>query len=322
MAKNGKKSGRKRDSDDVERLFAREGAEVLVTQAPNAPEIAVGKIVFDLDNPYLPEEIEIDAITSGGYPYSEQLKEKTYLEELRVLQIELVKLQKWVNDTGQRIVILLEGRDAAGKGGTVSTFREFMNPRSARGVALSKPSDIERGQWYFQRYVAQLPTRGEIVLFDRSWYNRGVVEPVMGFCTPEEAELFLDEVPVFERLLIKDGIVLVKFWLDIGREEQLKRFHDRRHDPLKIWKLSPVDLKALGMWDQFTAARDHMVKATDTDDSPWVIVHANDKRRAHLNCIRYVLSQVDYERKNPAAIGEIDDKILGRGLKFLRHKDK
>ena len=196
-----------------------------------------------------------------------------------------------------------------------------MNPRSARHVALSKPSDVERGQWYFQRYANELPTKGEIVLFDRSWYNRGVVEPVMGFCTADEADLFLSEVPSFERMLIHEGVVLVKIWLDIGREMQLKRFHDRRHDPLRIWKLSPVDLKALGMWDQYTLARDRMLKATHSDLSPWIIVRSNDKKRARLNAIRYVLGLLDYDRKNLAAIGDIDGKILGKGPKFLKDKD-
>ena len=305
----------------VELIAAREGAAVLATQAPDAPPITLGKVTFDLDNPYLPEEIEMEALGSGGYPYKESLKEKPYLEELRVLQIELVKLQKWANDAGQRIVVLLEGRDVAGKGGTISTFLEYMNPRSARHVALTKPSDVERGQWYFQRYVKELPTKGEIVFFDRSWYNRAVVEPVMGFCTAEESDLFLEEVPHFERMLIHDGIVLIKIWLDIGREMQLKRFHDRRHDPLRIWKLSPVDLKALGMWDQYTAARDQMLKASHSDLSPWIVVRSNDKKRARLNAIRYLLSRLDYDRKNLAAIGEIDDKILGKGPKFLKIKN-
>lgn len=323
MAKGGKKpTGPGRHwTSNVELIAAREGAAVLATQAPDAPPITFGNMIFDLDNPYLPEEIEKNALSSGGYPYDSELKSKIYLEQLRLLQIELVKMQKWVNDQGKRVVVLFEGRDAAGKGGTIATFLEYMNPRSARHVALTKPSDVERGQWYFQRYVNELPTKGEIVLFDRSWYNRGVVEPVMGFCTPEEADLFLAEVPNFERMLIHEGIVLVKIWLDIGREMQLNRFHDRRHDPLRIWKLSPVDLKALGMWDQYTTARDRMLKATHSDVSPWIIVRSNDKKRARLNAIRHVLGLLDYDRKNLAAIGDIDDKILGKGLKFLKGKD-
>jgi polyphosphate kinase 2 len=323
MAKNVRKPANqgKRRVSNIEMIAAREGAAVLATQAPDAPPITFGKMVFDLDNPYLPEEIEHNALASGGYPYDEELKSKLYLEQLRLLQIELVKMQKWVNDQGKRIVVLFEGRDAAGKGGTIATFLEYMNPRSARHVALTKPSDVERGQWYFQRYANELPTRGEIVLFDRSWYNRGVVEPVMGFCSPEETDLFLSEVPNFERMLIHEGIVLVKIWLDIGREMQLKRFHDRRHDPLRIWKLSPVDLKALAMWDQYTVARDRMLKATHSDVSPWIVVRSNDKKRARLNAIRHVLGLIDYDRKNLAAIGDIDDRILGKGPKFLKDKD-
>jgi polyphosphate kinase 2 len=323
MAKSTKKptNSNKRWTSNVELMAAREGAAVLATQAPNAPPITFGKMIFDLDNPYLPEEIEKNALSSGDYPYEGEMKGKVYLEQLRLLQIELVKMQKWCNDQGKRVVVLFEGRDAAGKGGTIGTFLEFMNPRSARHVALSKPSDVERGQWYFQRYANELPTKGEIVLFDRSWYNRGVVEPVMGFCTADEADLFLSEVPSFERMLIHEGVVLVKIWLDIGREMQLKRFHDRRHDPLRIWKLSPVDLKALGMWDQYTLARDRMLKATHSDLSPWIIVRSNDKKRARLNAIRYVLGLLDYDRKNLAAIGDIDGKILGKGPKFLKDKD-
>ena len=323
MAKSTKKptNSNKRWTSNVELMAAREGAAVLATQAPNAPPITFGKMIFDLDNPYLPEEIEKNALSSGDYPYEGEMKGKVYLEQLRLLQIELVKMQKWCNDQGKRVVVLFEGRDAAGKGGTIGTFLEFMNPRSARLVALSKPSDVERGQWYFQRYANELPTKGEIVLFDRSWYNRGVVEPVMGFCTADEADLFLSEVPSFERMLIHEGVVLVKIWLDIGREMQLKRFHDRRHDPLRIWKLSPVDLKALGMWDQYTLARDRMLKATHSDLSPWIIVRSNDKKRARLNAIRYVLGLLDYDRKNLAAIGDIDGKILGKGPKFLKDKD-
>ena len=323
MAKSTKKptNSNKRWTSNVELMAAREGAAVLATQAPNAPPITFGKMIFDLDNPYLPEEIEKNALSSGDYPYEGEMKGKVYLEQLRLLQIELVKMQKWCNDQGKRVVVLFEGRDAAGKGGTIGTFLEFMNPRSARHVALSKPSDVERGQWYFQRYANELPTKGEIVLFDRSWYNRAGVEPVMGFCTADEADLFLSEVPSFERMLIHEGVVLVKIWLDIGREMQLKRFHDRRHDPLRIWKLSPVDLKALGMWDQYTLARDRMLKATHSDLSPWIIVRSNDKKRARLNAIRYVLGLLDYDRKNLAAIGDIDGKILGKGPKFLKDKD-
>jgi polyphosphate kinase 2 len=310
----------KKHKDDAEgsngALAAREGAAVLQAQAPEAPPISIRSVDFDLDDPHLPREIEEHALTSGGYPYSETLKERTYDEELRLLQIELVKLQAWVVATGARILMLFEGRDAAGKGGAIGTFRQYMNPRSARDVALPKPSDAERGQWYFQRYVAQLPTRGEIVMFDRSWYNRAVVEPVMGFCTEAETETFLKQVGPFEAMLAGDGIVLVKFWLEIGREMQLKRFHDRRHDPLKIWKLSPVDIKALQKWDEYTLARDRMLAASHTDVAPWTVIRGNDKRRARLNAIRHVLGRVDYGGKSPEAIGQVDERIIGSGRAF------
>lgn len=325
---NGKSGGREARSADASpdatilpvdpaEAAVREGAAVLSDQAPEAPEIRVGGVRFDLDEPELPKQIAKNALSSGGYPYPDDIKTKTYEEQLRLLQIELVKLQKWVNDSGARIVLLFEGRDAAGKGGAIETFRAYMNPRSARSVALAKPSDVERGQWYFQRYAAQLPTRGEIVLFDRSWYNRGAVERVMGFCTEAESDIFLREAPQFERMLVDDGVVLVKFWLDIGREMQLKRFHDRRHDPLKIWKLSPVDIKALGMWDEYTVARDRMLAATHTPEAPWTVILANDKKRTRLNAIRHVLNRVDYAGKAPDVIGETDPNLVGSGPEIL-----
>ncbi|MDQ3558483.1 MAG: polyphosphate kinase 2 [Pseudomonadota bacterium] len=272
---------------------------------------------FDLDAPKLPAAIKKAALASGGYPYSENLDKDVYEDELRRLQIELVKLLGWQGDTGARAVLLFEGRDAAGKGGTIKAIREHLNPRHARIVALAKPSDREAGQWYFQRYAAEMPAAGEMVLFDRSWHNRGVVEPVMGFCTPEEAERFLAEAPDFERMLVRDGIRLFKFWLTIGREMQLKRFHDRRHDPLKAWKISPVDIAAIAKWDEFTAARDRMIAATHTEHAPWVVVRSNDKRRAHLALIRHVLRSVDYAGRDLGPIGEVDPRILGLGPEAL-----
>ena len=204
------------------------------------------------------------------------------------------------------------------RGGTIFSIRAYLNPRSARLVALPKPTEAEAGQWYFQRYVAHFPTAGEIVLFDRSWYNRGVVEPVMGFCTPKQCKTFLDEVPHFEGLLVDDRIHLFKFWLNIGQEMQLKRFHDRRHDPLKIWKLSPMDIAAPTKWDEFTEARDRMLKKTHTKHAPWTVVNSNDKRRARINVMRHILLSIDYEGRDKKAIGEIDHKILGKGLDFIR----
>ena len=272
---------------------------------------------FDIDNPDLPGWVAEKELTSDGFPYHERLKKKSYKRDLERLQIELVKALAWTRQSGERVCILFEGRDAAGKGGAIKAFRENLNPRYARIVALTAPDDKERGEWYFQRYAAQLPTAGEIVLFDRSWYNRGVVEPVMGFCTKAESERFLDTVPDFERMLVRDGIHLFKFWLNIGRETQLKRFHDRRHDPLKIWKISPVDLKAIDAYDDFTKARDEMIAATHKKTAPWMVVRANDKRRARLELIRHVLLALPYQDKDNGAIGQPDPKIIGAGPAFL-----
>ena len=247
-----------------------------------------------------------------------KLGNKDYERELKELHVELVKLQIWQQKSGARVMSIFEGRDAAGKGGSINAVKMNMNPRSARIVALTKPTETERGQWYFQRYVSTFPTSGEFVLFDRSWYNRAGVEPVMGFCTPEQYDAFMKTVNRFEKLIVHDGIHFFKFYLDIGREMQLKRFHDRRHDPLKIWKLSPMDIAALNKWDDYTAKRDEMLKETHTDHAPWTVVRGNDKRRARLNLIRHILSSLDYEGKDKGAIGEVDDKIIGSGPGFLK----
>ena len=280
---------------------------------PDAPkveiEISGEKHEFDLDDPKLPKWIKSNALASGGFPYSEKLDEAVYSAQLDMLQEELVKVQYWLQETGGRVVALYEGRDSAGKGGSIEAFRENLNPRYVRTVALSKPSDVEAGQWYFQRYASHLPTRGEIVLFDRSWYNRAGVEPVMGFCTPEQYESFLQAAPHFESMLVDDGIHLFKFWINIGREMQLKRFHDRRHSPLRVWKLSPVDIRALEKWDAYSHARDVLLKRCHTPRAPWTVIRGNDKRRARLNSIRTVLNALDYDGKNPERIGEIDPKI-------------
>lgn len=265
---------------------------------------------FDLDNPDLPASIKKNALKSGGFPYDEKLGRDEYDTQLYALQKQLVLLQAHMAKEGERIVLVFEGRDAAGKGGTIKTILENLNPRYNLIAALPKPNDRERTQWYFQRYVEWLPAAGEMVLFDRSWYNRAGVEPVMGFCTPEQTELFLDEAPEFEKRLTRDGVHLFKFWLSIGREMQLKRFHDRRHDPLKIWKLSPIDIEALSKWDAYSAARDTMLKRTDSKHSPWTVIRANDKRRLRLNVIRTVLNGFEYEGKDRRAIGKIDDKIV------------
>jgi polyphosphate kinase len=272
---------------------------------------------FDIDDPVLPDWAAKEALSSGGYPYDKKLKQDVYDEELKGLQIELVKVQYWLQATGGRVMALFEGRDAAGKGGTIHSILSYMNPRSARSVALTKPTETEQGQWYFQRYIAEFPSAGEFVLFDRSWYNRAVVEPVMGFCTEEQYQHFMEQAPRFEKLIQQDNIHFFKFWLDIGREMQIMRFHDRRHDPLKVWKLSPMDIAALNRWDDYTAKRDRMLKETHSKEAPWTVVKSNDKRRARLNAIRHILLSLDYEGKDLKVIGEIDDKILGKAPAML-----
>ncbi|MQB44264.1 polyphosphate kinase 2 [Rhizobium sp. ICMP 5592] len=274
--------------------------------------------IFDVDDPVLPDWIDEEALASGGYPYKKKLKDEEYLEELEKLQIELIKVQFWLQSTGKRVMALFEGRDAAGKGGSIAATSAHMNPRLARVVALTKPTDREAGQWYFQRYVAQFPTAGEFVLFDRSWYNRAGVEPVMGFCTPKQYEQFLKQAPRMERLIVQDDILFFKFYLDIGREMQLKRFHDRRHDPRAVWKLSSMDIAALTKWKDYSEKRDRMLKDTHTDYAPWTVIRANDKRRARLNLIRHILLTLDYDGKDEKVIGEIDGKILGSGAQVLK----
>lgn len=248
----------------------------------------------------------------GGYPYKNRYPAKLYEKELFALQVELLKMQEHIKKTGGRMIIIFEGRDTAGKGGTIRRFVENLNPRGARIVALSKPSDVERGQWYFQRYVTQLPNPGEICFFDRSWYNRAVVEPVMGFCRQDQTELFLKEVQYFEQSLVNHGIIFVKLWLSISQEEQLRRFHERKVNPLKHWKLSPVDLASIDKWDDYTEAARRMFQASNTAHAPWLVIRNEDKRRGRINAIRAVLSQVDYANKNEDHIGHVDPLIVGR----------
>ncbi|NDW43472.1 polyphosphate kinase 2 [Ruegeria sp. PrR005] len=252
-----------------------------------------------------------DDILSKTYPYDEEMSSKAYDRAIHDLQIELVKMQAWVKETGARIAIVLEGRDAAGKGGTISRFRGNLNPRGARVVALSKPTDTERTQWYFQRYIQHLPSAGEIVFFDRSWYNRGVVEHVFGWCSPEAREYFFRQALPFEHALIEDGIQLFKFWLNVGRAEQLRRFLAREKDPLKQWKLSPVDIQGLDKWDDYTAAIGETLTRSHSDRSPWTIIRSDDKKRARLAAIQTVLSAIDYDGKDDKAIGQVDTKICG-----------
>ncbi len=250
-------------------------------------------------------------ILGGRYPHGERLARKVYDKDYEKLQIELVKLQAWVRDSGTRIAMVFEGRDAAGKGGTIGRLRENLNPRGARVVALSKPTETEQGEWYFQRYVKHMPTAGEIVFFDRSWYNRGVVEPVFGFCTPKQREHFFAQVNPFEEMLVEDGIHLFKFWLNVGRAEQLRRMLARESDPLKQWKLSMIDVKGLPLWDAYSTAILDTLTRSHTKAAPWTVIRSDDKRRARLNAMRVVLSAFDYPQKDPKAIGQIDQSICG-----------
>ena len=250
-------------------------------------------------------------ILSAAYPHSERMPRKAYEQDLYNLQIELVKLQAWAKDSGARIAILFEGRDAAGKGGTIKRFRENLNPRGARVVALSKPSDVEKTEWYFQRYIDHLPAGGEIVFFDRSWYNRGVVEKVFDFCTDDQREHFFAQTPDFEKMLVEEGIHLFKFWLNVGRAEQLRRFMKRESDPLKHWKLSWIDVEGLKRWDAYTDAIGETLTRTHTDAAPWTVIRSDDKRRARIAAIRQVLNSIDYTRKDDKALGQIDPKVSG-----------
>ncbi|MDX6762852.1 polyphosphate kinase 2 [Streptomyces sp. F8] len=246
-----------------------------------------------------------------NYPYARRIGRREYERTKRVLQIELLKLQRWVHDTGARLVVVCEGRDAAGKGGTIQRFTERLNPRGARIVALDRPTEREAGQWYFQRYVPHLPAAGEIVFFDRSWYNRAGVEKVMGFCTPEQSEQFLRQCPAFEAMLVEDGILLVKFWFSVSRAEQRTRFAIRQVDPVRQWKLSPTDLASLDLWDAYTTAKVEMFRATDTARAPWTVVKTNDKRRGRLEAMRSLLWRIDYDRKDETAVGRPDTLIVG-----------
>jgi polyphosphate kinase len=251
------------------------------------------------------------------YPYDERLSREDYERQKRLLQIELLKLQYWVKNTGQRIVVLFEGRDAAGKGGTINRFTEHLNPRGARVVALEKPSERESTQWYFQRYIAHLPAAGEIVLFDRSWYNRAGVEHVMGFTDPREYMEFLRETPDLERMWVRSGIHVVKLWFSVSRAEQRTRFVIRQVDPVRQWKLSPMDLASLNKWDEYTEAKETMFFYTDTADCPWTVIKSNDKKRARLEAMRYVLSRFDYPDRDDDVVGEPDPLVVGTAASIL-----
>jgi len=257
----------------------------------------------------------------GEYPYKERLDRKTYEREKQALQVELLKVQHWVQETGQKYILLFEGRDAAGKGGTIKRFTEHLNPRSARVVALNKPTDEERGLWFFQRYVKHLPTAGEIVLYDRSWYNRAGVERVMDFCAPNEYLEFMRQTPEFERMLTRSGIRLFKYWFSVTQEEQKRRFDSRETDPLKRWKLSPIDRASLDKWDDYTEAKEAMFFYTDTADAPWTVVRSNDKKRARLNCMRHFLSKLDYPDKDETVARPPDPNITHQADQVIHNTD-
>nr|WP_306456460.1 polyphosphate kinase 2 [Maliponia aquimaris] len=261
------------------------------------------------------------AFESGEYPYVDRLSRRTYEREKARLQAELLKVQLWAQDTGQKFVLIFEGRDAAGKGGTIKRFTEHLNPRTARVVALNKPTEQERGQWYFQRYVQHLPTSGEIVLYDRSWYNRAGVERVMGFCEPNDYLEFMRQTPDFEQMLVRSGIHLYKYWFSVTQDEQRRRFASRETDPLKQWKLSPIDMASLGKWDDYTEAKEAMFFYTDTADAPWTVIKSDDKKRARLNCMRHFLSTLDYPGKDFKLVGHPDPLIVGGANHVIHRSD-
>jgi polyphosphate kinase 2 len=280
------------------------------SQSPN------GRLPADM----LAEVVDLEReelFARGIYPYAEKLRRKEYERLKAELQIELVKMQYWAKETGQRILVLCEGRDAAGKGGTIKRFMEHLNPRGARVVALDKPTDIERTQWYFQRYMVHLPSAGEVVFFDRSWYNRAMVERVMGFCKPSDYLEFMRQTPELERMLVRSGIQLFKFYFSVTREEQLRRFNSREEDPLKHWKLSEVDRISINKWDEYTAAKEAMFFYTDTADAPWTVVKSDDKKRARINAMRSLLSSIPYDEKDESIAIPPDPLIVGSAAEFF-----
>ena len=273
---------------------------------------------FDIEDPKLPKAIEEAAFASGGYPHEKKLKREEFETELNLLQIELLKLQLHIAKAKERVVVVFEGRDAAGKGSCIGRFCEHLNPRSAHIVALAKPTEAERGQWYFQRYAAHLPTAGDMVLFDRSWYNRAGVEAVISFAGEDQVADFLREAPEFEGMIVRDGIRFFKLYLEIGREMQLVRFHERRHDPLKRWKITDIDLAAMARWDAYSQAKEEMFRFTHTAVAPWTVILANDQRRARIEAIRMVLGAIDYAEKDAKAVGVPDRLIVGTGPEFFQ----
>lgn len=307
-AGNGNSNSRS-DTKQIEKLTERlmSGLPKITSEAKHLPSKDV-----DSHERGKADKVLQSIFRDGQYPYAERMSGKEYDNLARELQIELLKMQSWVRETGERIIILFEGRDAAGKGGTIKRFMEHMNPRGARVVALDKPSDRERGQWYFQRYINVFPTRGEIVMFDRSWYNRAGVERVMGYCSQAEYMEFLRQTPQLETLIVQTGIRLFKLWFSVSRAEQLRRFNQRKDDPLRRWKLSPVDTASLGLWDEYTQAKTEMFLHTDTKDAPWIVIKSDDKNRARINTMKYILHSLPYHYKDEKVVSAADPLIVGR----------
>ncbi|AZD10323.1 Polyphosphate kinase 2 [Pseudomonas chlororaphis] len=285
-----------------------------ISQQPVALQVASA--------PHGSNEDSSTAKLPASYPYRSRMRRAEYEKAKQELQIELLKVQSWVKETGQRVVVLFEGRDAAGKGGTIKRFMEHLNPRGARIVALEKPSEQEQGQWYFQRYIQHLPTAGEMVFFDRSWYNRAGVERVMDFCSPLQYLEFMRQTPELERMLCNSGILLFKYWFSVNRDEQLRRFISRRDDPLKHWKLSPIDIKSLDKWDEYTAAKQAMFFHTDTADAPWTVIKSDDKKRARINCIRHFLHSLDYPGKSLRVAHQPDPVLVGRASRVMEEDER
>ena len=314
MSEDPKNQTRKKRTPTRAERQAAAASVLAISRAPAAVRVALARHGTHEDSTRAP--------LPADYPYPARMRRREY-ETLKIgLQIELLKVQKWVRETGQRVVTLFEGRDAAGKGGTIRRFTEHLNPRGARVVALDKPSDGERGQWYFQRYIQHFPTHGEMVFFDRSWYNRAGVERAMGFCTPQEYVEFLRQCPEFERMLVNSGVRLVKYWFSVSRQEQIRRFISRRDDPLKHWKLSPLDIQSLDRWDQYSEAKNAMFFHTDTGDAPWVVIKSDDKKRARINCLRHFLSLLEYPDKNAEVACAPDPLLVAPAAKVIEEAER
>lgn len=284
---------------------------------PKSDQSEKNEVVVDAEE----RSAQIIGFEQGEYPYKTRLSRKEYELEKAALQVELLKVQHWIEETGQKIVLIFEGRDAAGKGGTIKRFMEHLNPRTARVVALNKPTEQERGEWFFQRYIKHLPTSGEIVLYDRSWYNRAGVERVMDFCKPNEYLEFMRQTPDLERMLTRSGVLLYKYWFSVTRDEQRQRFASRETDPLKQWKLSPIDRASLDKWDDYTEAKEAMFFYTDTADAPWTVVRSNDKKRARLNCMKHFLTSLNYPDKNVELVTPPDPKIIHQAESVVHEAD-